>query len=97
MVVGVCRVVLRMPENRSLKDKRSVIRPALAQVQHRFAVSGAEIERQDDHHVGVLGFSCVSSDVTHADSVLTSVLRYFETSGLEAEVVDVQTELIHAL
>jgi uncharacterized protein YlxP (DUF503 family) len=86
-----------MPANHSLKDKRSVIKSALAQIQHRFGVSAAEVEHQDQWQVGVIGFTCVSSDASHADSVVGSVVQYLENARLDAEMVDVQTELIHAL
>jgi uncharacterized protein YlxP (DUF503 family) len=86
-----------MPANHSLKEKRSVIKSALAQIQHRFGVSAAEIERQDQWQVGVIGFTCVSSDASHADSVVGSVVQYLEHARPDAEMVDVQTELIHAL
>jgi uncharacterized protein len=97
MVIGIGRVVLHMPANQSLKDKRSVIKSAVAQIQHRFGVSAAEIERQDQWQVGVIGFACVSSDGAHADSVLGNVVQFLESSRFDAEMVDVQTELIHAL
>jgi uncharacterized protein len=97
MVIGVGRVVLHMPANRSLKDKRSVIKSTLAQIQHRFSVSAAEIERQDHWQVGVIGFSCVSSEASHADSVLGSVVQFLESSRLDAELIEIQTELLHAL
>jgi uncharacterized protein YlxP (DUF503 family) len=47
MVVGVCRFVVGLPGNRSLKEKRSRIRPILAtlQSQHKFAV--AEVDYLD--------------------------------------------------
>lgn len=97
MVIGVGRVVLHMPANHSLKDKRSIMKSALARIQHRFAVSAAEIERQDQWQVGVIGFSCVSGDAAHADSILGEVVQYFERSHLDAELVEVQTEVLHAL
>ena len=88
MVIGVGRVVMRMPANRSLKDKRSVMKSALAQIQHRFSVSAAEVERQDQWQVGVIGFSCVSSDASHADSVLGNVVQFLENSRLDAEIIE---------
>lgn len=97
MVIGVGRVVMRMPANRSLKDKRSVMKSALAQIQHRFSVSASEVERQDQWQVGVIGFSCVSSDASHADSVLGNVVQFLENSRLDAEIIDVQTEVLHVL
>jgi uncharacterized protein len=97
MVIGVGRVVLHMPANRSLKDKRSIIKSTLAQIQHRFSVSATEIERQDQWQVGVIGFSYVSSEAAHADSVLGSVVQYLESSRLDVELIEIQTELLHAL
>lgn len=97
MVIGAGRVVLSMPANHSLKDKRSIMRSALAQIQHRFTVSAAEVERQDQWQIGVIGFSCVSSDAAHADSVLGSVIRYLESARLDAEVLEARTELLHVL
>lgn len=45
----------------------------------------------------VIGFSCVAADASRADSILGHVVQYLENSGLNAEIIDVQTELIHAL
>ena len=95
MVVGAGRAVFSMPENHSLKDKRSVMKALLARLQHRFAVSAAEIDLQDRWQVGVIGFSCVSNDASHADSTLGHVVRFLESGRLDAELVDVQTEIVH--
>ena len=95
MVVGVGRAVFSMPENHSLKDKRSIMKSVLAQIQHRFGVSIAEIDLQDRWQVGVIGFSCVSNDVSHADSTLGHIIRFLESARLDAELIDVQTEIVH--
>ena len=47
MVVGVLRLELLLPENHSLKGKRSVLRAIRARVQEKFNVSIAECEDQD--------------------------------------------------
>ena len=49
MVIGVCRLQLILPENHSLKGKRSVVRSICAQVRQTFNVAIAEVEDQDDH------------------------------------------------
>ncbi|MBI3286705.1 MAG: DUF503 family protein, partial [Chloroflexi bacterium] len=36
MVVGVCSIQLSMPGNRSLKDKRSVLKSLMARVRQKF-------------------------------------------------------------
>ncbi len=67
MVVGACRVTLRLPENHSLKGKRHVLRSIIERVKHKFNVSIAEIEDQDRWQVSQLGISCVSNDVQHVN------------------------------
>src|SRR5437667_4117 len=55
MVVGVLRLELLLPENHSLKGKRSVLRTIKARVQNKFNVSIAECEEHDLWQRAVLG------------------------------------------
>jgi uncharacterized protein YlxP (DUF503 family) len=66
-------------------------------VQQRFAVSAAEIERQDQWQIGVVGLACVSTDAAHADAVIARAVEFIEHTRMDAEVLNVQTETIHAL
>lgn len=97
MVIGVARVVLHIPGALSLKDKRAVMKSLLSQVQREFSVAAAEVERQDQWQIGVIGVSCVSSDVRHADEVLARAVRYLGGRRGDAELLEYETEIIHAL
>ena len=44
MTVGTCKVELQIPANRSLKEKRRVVKSLKDRVQGRFNVSIAEVE-----------------------------------------------------
>lgn len=46
----------------SLKDKRGIVRSILGRARNRFNISCAEVDRQDNPAVAVLGFVTVSSD-----------------------------------
>ncbi len=94
MVIGVLSVDVRLYGPQSLKDKRSIIKGTLARIQNKFHISAAEVEFQEDWHRAGLGFSCVSNEAGHADSMLQSVLGFLE-SDPEMEVIDVFTETIH--
>ncbi len=94
MVVGVLSVQAMLHGPESLKDKRRIVRSALAKVQNRFNVSAAEVAHQDQWRRAGLGFCCVSNEAGHADSMLSSVLDFLE-SDPEMEIVDVATEVIH--
>ncbi len=97
MVISVVRVVLHLPGCRSLKDKRQIIKSLLAQTQRQFQVSAAEIEEHDRHQIGVLGLACVSTDASHADSVISHAVNFLQSSKHEVLMSDYQTEVIHVL
>lgn len=97
MVVGVARVVVHIPMSQSLKDKRQVLKSLIAQVQQRFDVSVAEVDRHDQWQMGVIGLACVTTSARHADEILSHVVRFLEGRRMDAEVLAYETEVIHAL
>ena len=60
MHVGILHVSLHVPEARSLKDKRQIVKSILDRSRSRFGVAAAEVEDQDLHRKAVLGFVSVS-------------------------------------
>ena len=94
MVLGVCRLELILPENHSLKGKRSVVRSICAQVRQKFNVAIAEVEDQDVWQVAGLGFVVVSSDGRHADRMVQEIVDYIEQRA-EAQLGNYQVEQIH--
>ena len=97
MVVGVCRVVLHLPENHSLKTKRQLVKSVLGRVRHRFEVSAAEIEAQDQWQVATLGIGCVGNDARLLNQVLSKVVDFIERDRPELPILDYQIEIFHAL
>ena len=97
MVIGIARVVLHIPGARSLKDKRQVMKSLVAQVQRQFGVSIAEIERHDQWQVGVIGIAHVSNDAGHSDEVIAKAVRAISSLRGDAELLDFETEVLHAL
>ena len=94
MVLGVCRLELILPENHSLKGKRSVVRSICAQVRQKFNVAIAEVEDQDVWQVAGLGFVVVSSDGRHADRMVQEIVDFIEQRA-EAQLGNYQVEQIH--
>ena len=74
MHVGILHVSLHVPEARSLKEKRQVVKSILDRTRNRFGVAAAEIEDQDLHRKAVLGFASVSGSYTHAKDIVQKVL-----------------------
>ncbi len=97
MTIAVCRVTLRISESHSLKEKRQIVRSVLSRVRERFPVSAAEVDHLDAWQTAALGFACVSSDERTANEVISAVVSFIERNPAGAEVLAIETELVHAL
>ena len=94
MVVGVLRLELLLPENHSLKGKRSVLRAIKARVRDKFNVSIAECEDHDMWQRATLGVSQVGADQPHVDRCLREVVSFIDDLQL-AELGEEQVEFLH--
>ncbi len=97
MVIGVCRMRLRLPENQSLKGKRAVLRSLLTRLQNKFKVSAAEVGDNDSWQLATIAAACVSNDERHATQVLAAIVEFVRRERLDAEILDVETEIIDGL
>jgi hypothetical protein len=94
MVVGVLRLELLLPENHSLKGKRSVLRMIKARVRRKFNVSIAECDDHDLWQRATLGVSQVGADEPHVDQCLREVVRFVEELGV-AQLGAERIEFLH--
>ncbi len=78
MVVGACRLVLHLPQARTLKDKRSVVKSALDQVHDRFRLAAAEVGSLEAVQVAELGLAAVGSQEGMVRRVLAAATRFIE-------------------
>lgn len=75
MWIGWLEFDLLLGDVRSLKRKRSAIRPVIAELQRRFAVSAAETGAHDLHRRAHIGLAAVSADRSHVVDVLDAAER----------------------
>ncbi len=75
MIVGLCRIDLFLPESRSLKAKRQVIKGLKDRIRKRFNVSVAEVEHQSLWQRATLGLAMVSEEKGYVDRTLRQVLN----------------------
>lgn len=75
MWIGWLEFDLLLGDVHSLKQKRSVIRPVIAELQRRFAVSAAETDAHDLHRRAGVGVALVSADRAHVVDVLDAAER----------------------
>jgi len=93
MVIGICALDLRIPENHSLKGKRHVIRKLIDQVKHRFNVAISEVGDNDLWQRAKIGICTVGNDRQHINSSLDKVVDFIEKMNL-VEMVDTEMEII---
>jgi uncharacterized protein len=93
MVIGVCRLHLRIPENHSLKEKRHVVRKVIDRVRHRFNVAISEVEDNDLWQRAQIGFCTVGNDRRFVNSSLDKIIDFIEKMYL-AEVIEREMEII---
>ena len=92
--VGVCVIELRLPDNASLKGKRSTIKPIISRVRHEFNVSIAEVDAQNAWQRAVLGVACVSASAEYAHGQLERVVQWIESNRFDVELLDYQIDLL---
>jgi uncharacterized protein len=73
MWMGALEFDLLLGEVHSLKEKRSLIRPLIAEVRRRFELSVAEVDHLDLHRRAGIGVATVSADRAHLVEVLDAV------------------------
>ncbi|MFL4474989.1 DUF503 domain-containing protein [Paeniglutamicibacter sp. MACA_103] len=66
---------LMLGDVHSLKAKRTVVRPILAEIRHRFEVSVAESGSQELHRRAGLAAGLVAADAAHVIEVLDGIER----------------------
>jgi uncharacterized protein len=76
MWIGWVELDLLLGDVHSLKEKRSVVRPIVAELQRRYSVSVAEVGAQDLHRRATVGAALVAADHAHLVEVLDAVERH---------------------
>jgi uncharacterized protein YlxP (DUF503 family) len=76
MFIGALELDILLGDVHSLKQKRSVVKPVIAEVRKRFDVSVAEAGHQDLHRRTLIGVAVVAADGEHVRDVLDSCERY---------------------
>ncbi|MDQ0382410.1 DUF503 domain-containing protein [Amycolatopsis thermophila] len=75
MYVGALELDVLFGDVQSLKQKRSLVRPLVAEVRRRFEVSVAEAGHLDLHRRALIGVAVVAADGEHVRDVLDGCER----------------------
>jgi uncharacterized protein YlxP (DUF503 family) len=70
MYVGALELDVLLGDVSSLKEKRSLVRPVIAELRRKFDVAVAEAGHLDLHRRTLIGVSCVAADAGQVTRVL---------------------------
>jgi uncharacterized protein YlxP (DUF503 family) len=92
MYVGTLCFDLLLGDVRSLKEKRSLVRPIVAELHRKFGISVAETGDQDLHRRAEIGLAVVSGDLGHIKDVLDRCERWM-VARPEVELLSVRQRI----
>jgi uncharacterized protein YlxP (DUF503 family) len=75
MFTGSLALDLLLGDVHSLKEKRSIVRPILAELKRKYDVSAAEAGHLDLHRRALVGVAVVAADAGHCITVLDACER----------------------
>jgi uncharacterized protein YlxP (DUF503 family) len=92
MYLGSLNLDLLLGDVHSLKEKRSVVRPIVAELRRRFDVSAAETGHLDLHRRAEVGVALACADPGHAREVLDACERLVAARP-EIELLSARTRI----
>src|SRR5689334_8744655 len=93
MFVGVARFTFQIPNSRSLKDRRQVVKSFKERVRARLPVSVSEVGDVERHQLATIGVAVVARDSGYVKTVLSQVRELAETAS-DAMLADAKTEIL---
>lgn len=95
MWIGWLEFDVLLGDVRSLKQKRSVVRPVVVELRRKLSVSAAEIGSPEVHRRAGIGVATVSGDRSHAVDVLDAAERLVAAHP-EFELLSVRRRLLRS-
>jgi uncharacterized protein len=91
--VGTLALDVLLADAHSLKEKRAVVRPIVAELRRRFAVAAAEAGYLDLHRRALVGVAVVAPDGGHCGEVLDACERLVAARP-EVELLSARRQMI---
>ena len=89
MHAAAVRFDLHVPQSRSLKHKRAVIRPIVDGLRHRFRISVAEVDHHDQWQRSAIAVAVVAESEHRLTELLDAAER-FVAGAPDIELLDVE-------
>lgn len=93
MFIGVCRLAIQIPEARSLKDRRRVVKSFKDRVRAKLPVSIAEVGDLEHTGIAYLGLAVVSNESGRCSEILSAAVSMARVVP-DGVLADVRTEIV---
>jgi uncharacterized protein YlxP (DUF503 family) len=70
------------------------VRSVTQRIRNKYEVAVADLGDSDTWQLATMGVACVSNSARLCDELLHEIIAYVESSRLDAEVMDVEIEVI---
>lgn len=94
MHIGVCKIKLYLPESRSLKEKRRVLKSLIARLKNKFNISVAEVDALDIHQSAVIGAVSVANEAKFVNQILSQCVKFIESNS-SVVLIDYETDFFY--
>jgi uncharacterized protein YlxP (DUF503 family) len=94
MALGVLTLQIEIPGCKSLKDKRSRLKPLMTRLHREFNISVAEMDHHDAWQSAVIACALVSNSPKHSYRALQRVVVWVENQWPDITVIDDHIEII---
>jgi uncharacterized protein YlxP (DUF503 family) len=94
MSVGILTLQLQLPGCKSLKEKRSRLKPLIARLHREFNVTVAELGQQDNWDEATIGCAMLSNESPFLQSSLQSIIHWVNRNWPDIMLIDDHIEII---
>lgn len=95
MSIGVLTIQINLPGCKSLKEKRSRLKPLIARLHREFNVSVAELKQQDEWDEAIIGCALISNEQQYSHSALQTIVHWLQRNWPDVMLVDDHIEIIN--
>jgi len=78
MIVSMIKLIFEIPDTRSIKDKRRVVKSIIEKLYRNFRMSAAEVDLNDSLSFAQIGGALVSNSKTHGETVMQKAFNMIE-------------------
>jgi uncharacterized protein len=95
MSIGLLTLKISLPGCKSLKEKRSRLKPLITRLHREFNVSVAEIYLQDIRDEALIGCTLISNEPGFSQKALQTIVHWVEVNWPDIMLEDDHIEIIN--